>query len=224
MNLLKPEAIIFDMDGLMLDTEAVAFKSYNKVHEVLGIEIPTFLRHQTIGRPMSVIPDILRAGLPKGTDIDQVLKVCDDHYHHCLEFGELSLKPGLLELLDFLEAQETPKAVATSARTFSTEIKMKRTGLNNYFKEVVTAEQVKEAKPAPDLFLEAARRLGVDASYCLVLEDSKPGVMGAVAAGMQVINVPDVIPADDDVRAGANLICDNLFVVLDLLRNLKSEI
>jgi len=217
MNIAKPDAVIFDLDGLMIDTEALAFKSYDKVTEVLGVEIPHDLRLQTVGLPFSKFPDLFEKTLPKGTDIDAVMRISDEHYHHSLKFGELTLKPGLMELLDFLQAAEFPIAVATSSCSVTSGLKMNRSGLSEYFEEVVTVDDVARGKPSPDLFLEAAKRLNKKAHTCLVLEDSKLGVKGAAAAGMHVINVPDIIEPDEEIRQLAIHICEDLFEVKSLI-------
>ena len=118
----------------------------------------------------------------------------------------LPLKAGARELLQDLSGLGVPLAVATSTRGERARIKLARSGIDGYFRHVVTSSDVTHAKPAPDLYLLAAQRLGVPPAECLALEDSEFGVRAATAAGIRVIQVPDLISATDLSRSLATVV------------------
>jgi HAD superfamily hydrolase (TIGR01509 family) len=129
------------------------------------------------------------------------------------EAGPLPKKRGLDELLDLLDSRRIPKAVATSTRREISVPELAATGLFDRFNVIATGDEVTNGKPAPDLFLLAAQRLGIDPAACLVLEDAEPGVIAAHRAGMQVYMVPDLQPSSPTVERLANGIFDSLDVV-----------
>ena len=120
------------------------------------------------------------------------------------------LKPGLIELMAWLEAENLCKAVATSTRRSRAESKLVHAGLFERFAALVGGDEIAHGKPAPDIFIEAATRLGIDAADCVVLEDSEPGVRGALAAGMTPIMVPDLHPPSAALSAMRPLVLPTL--------------
>ena len=131
-------------------------------------------------------------------------------YDAIVEREGIALKPGLLDLLDWLEARRIPKAVATSTRRDRAQAKLARTALLSRFVALVGGDEVARGKPAPDIFLAAAARLGEAAQHCVVLEDSEPGVRAALAAGMTPIMVPDLHAPSADLVALEPLILESL--------------
>ena len=118
----------------------------------------------------------------------------------------LPLKAGVRELLQDLSDIGVPMAVATSTRGERARIKLARSGIDGYFRHVVTSSDVSHSKPAPDLYLLAAERLGIPPRECVALEDSEYGVRAASAAGLRVIQVPDLVPATDLARSLAMVV------------------
>ena len=128
-------------------------------------------------------------------------------------------KPGLFALLDYLEEQTIPRIVASSSPRAMIEQNLQTTGTARYFHDVVCGADVQHSKPAPDIFLEAARRLRVDIRRCLVLEDSFNGVRAGHAAGAVTVMVPDLAAPDDEMRRLYTRCCRDLYEVRDLLRD-----
>ena len=129
-------------------------------------------------------------------------------------------KPGLTELLGLLESRRIPAAVATSTERENAEITLRVSGLAGRFAAVVTGDQVSRGKPAPDIYLEAARRLNVPPASCLALEDSGHGIRSANAAGMRTMLVPDLKPPTDDVMATASWVFVSLHEARDVIQGL----
>lgn len=132
-------------------------------------------------------------------------------------------RPGIIALLDLLAAHDMPRAVATSTQSPLAQRKLEAAGLLGYFDVVCTSSDVAHPKPAPDVYLLAAERLGVSPSQCLVLEDSPTGVRAALAAGMTPIQVPDLLMPDDEVRALGHRIVASLRDVQRMLEQLLRD-
>lgn len=126
-------------------------------------------------------------------------------------------KPGLKELLATLEEMGMPRIVASSSPRNMIEQNLQTTGTARYFHDIVCGADVQHSKPAPDIFLEAARRLGLDCHDCLVLEDSFNGVRAGHAAGAVTVMVPDLAQPDEEIRQLYNVCCHDLFEVRELL-------
>ena len=130
-------------------------------------------------------------------------------------------KPGLKELLALLESRGMPRIVASSSPRSMIEQNLQTTGTARYFHDVVCGADVKRSKPAPDIFLEAARRLELDIHDCLVLEDSFNGVRAGHAAGAVTVMVPDLAQPDEEIRQLYTCCCHDLLEVRDLLQQGK---
>ena len=215
----RPAAVIFDMDGLMLDTEPLAARAWGDAAAALGAEFDMTLAQAMVGRNFIDCAAMVRAHYGAEYPVNALLARWHATYDEIIEREGLALKPGLDELLVWLEGHAVPRAVATSTRRERARSKLARTALLPRFHELVGGDEVPFGKPAPDIYLEAARRLGTSASACLVLEDSEPGVRAALAAGMMPIMVPDSHPPSMDLLAIDLLVLPTLH---DVLRHLAA--
>jgi HAD superfamily hydrolase (TIGR01509 family) len=218
---MQIKAVIFDMDGLMLDTEPLYRAAAKKAAAEFGFTLTDSLHERLIGRNVEDAERIVREAF--GPDFPlEAYKARNHALEAEFKAGPLPKKPGLDELLDLLDSWRIPKAVATSTRSAISLPELKRTGLFERFQAVATGDEVAKRKPAPDLFLLATKRLGVEPAECLVLEDAEPGVIGAHRAGMQVYMVPDLQAPSPAARENANAIFGSLFEVTARLRELRS--
>ena len=187
-------AVIFDMDGLMLDTEPLAARGWIDAADNIGIDFDPAVTARLIGLNFADCKAMIRAHHGDNFPVDDLMRAWHGAYDRIVERDGIVLKPGLMELLAWLEAGEVRKAVATSTRRSRAEAKLLHAGIRERFPVLVGGDEIARGKPAPDIFIEAATRLGIDAADCFVLEDSEPGVRGALAAGMTPIMVPDLHP------------------------------
>jgi HAD superfamily hydrolase (TIGR01509 family) len=215
----RPVAVIFDMDGLMLDTEPLAARAWGDAATALGVEFDMTLALAMVGRNFPDCATMVRAHYSAGYPVDALLGRWHAAYDELVEREGLTVKPGVRELLDWLEAGSIPRAVATSTRRERARAKLIRTSLLPRFQEIVGGDEVARGKPHPDIYIETARRLHVSAGDCLVLEDSEPGVRAALAAGMTPIMVPDMRPPPADLLAIDLLILPTLS---DVVRHLAA--
>jgi HAD superfamily hydrolase (TIGR01509 family) len=211
-------AVIFDMDGLMIDSEPLQKQAWQMTACRYGRVIDDALFTQMLGlRDVESTDLVIRAwGLP--LDAKSLWTERDELYLSNLP-GRLRAMPGLYELLAELQARGLRRAVATSGVRRYVEIVMRELGLENAWDALVVSQDVSRGKPAPDVYLLAAQRLNVPPAQCLVLEDAPNGIAAAKAAGMKCAAVPN-----DDTRAldlsAADVVLPSLLAVRDGLDGL----
>jgi HAD superfamily hydrolase (TIGR01509 family) len=200
------DAVIFDMDGLMLDTEPVYRMAWQRASAECGYAISDELHLRLLGLKTEDAEQVLRQEFGAGFSVDAFRTLCSEHEPAAFRDYGLRKKSGLDELLALLNARRISKAVATSASRDRALSLLSTTAVLGQFDVVVTGDEVARGKPSPDLFLLAARRLETANSSCLVLEDAEAGVLAAHAAGMQVFVVPDLKqPSADVVKLAAGV-------------------
>jgi HAD superfamily hydrolase (TIGR01509 family) len=209
------QAVIFDMDGLLLDSERIALEAFRFAcaRFNLGDQYPVFLKclgtHQAEGE--KVLYQAFRALANVGEFIDTW-----DKRYLMLTSTAIPLKPGALKLLQRLSALKLPLAVATSTKTIRAKDKLDRAGLLAYFAVIVGGDQAAQSKPEPDIYWHAASLLDVKPAACLVLEDSENGVRAGIAAGMSVIQIPDLLAPSAELLALGAGVMTSLDEVLEL--------
>lgn len=214
LTLQRPEAVIFDMDGLLLDSERVALACFEAAARALGLIWDPTLGQNLVGRSARDSDRLLQAHYGPDFPLVALRDGFDRAYDHAIQQGSIPLKPHARALLDHLERLQIPCAVATSTQRFRAETKLAKCQLLARFKALACGDEVTRGKPAPDIFELAAARLGVEPRACLALEDSNPGVRAAVSASMPVVMVPDLVPPDADIRRYGVACVDSLKDVL----------
>lgn len=210
-------AVLFDMDGLMLDTERLLYAAWQRAMADYGYQASEEVFLASLGTTVAATNQLLRAAYGPDFPLEATNGRTGDYVWEEVDDRGAPLKPGLLALLDYLEAQDIPKAVASSSERATIDRLLGSAGLLARFPVTVAGDEVVHGKPAPDIFLLAARRLGVDPAQCLVLEDSEPGARAAHAAGMAVIIVPDLKSPSDEVARLAAAVLPDLHAVQDWL-------
>ena len=204
------KAIIFDMDGLMIDTERLALKAWQLAGTDFGFPISDEIFITMVGRNRwdsdRTLVEIFGSDFPVGA----VRKKYRTYVDGWIDEGKLTVKSGLLDLLGFLDRISMPKAVATSTEYERAIHKLSLTNLLDHFPVVIAGDQIQKGKPAPDIFLAAAAQLGVLPEGCLVLEDSDAGIQAAYDAGMTPVMIPDMKPPSKKSLAFAHRIFGEL--------------
>jgi len=204
------EAIIFDMDGLLLDTERIALSAFMETCAQMGICAQEELFIRCIGTNQVLGREVLRAGLQGQVDYLAFEQVWDSKYVERISNGPIPLKEGAAELLDRISSLQIPAAVATSTRTARAQEKLGKCGILDRFRAIVGGDQVRNGKPAPDIYLRAAEVLNARPEACLAFEDSENGVRAAVGAGMTVVQVPDLVLPSPDLLALGHIVLRSL--------------
>jgi HAD superfamily hydrolase (TIGR01509 family) len=216
----RPAAAIFDMDGLLLDTEALAARAWNEAAAELGVQFDEALALAMIGHSVPDCLAMLHARYGASYPVDALFDRWHATFDAIVARDGVSVKPGAVELIDWLERSAIPCAVATSTRRERARAKLGDAALLSRFRDVVGGDEVAHGKPEPDVYVEAARRLGVRAEQCVALEDSVPGVRAALAARMAAIMVPDLHGPPGDLVALDLLVLPSLHDVLEHLASL----
>ena len=212
-------AVIFDMDGLMLDTETLAREAwFNTMHE-FGIKLTDAVYMQVLGTTGARTRRIFQEAYGEGIPIDEMYAHKQAYIDDAILKGRITAKPGLIKLLDWLEARHTSKAVGSSTSRELVLRKLNAAGVRDRFQVIVGGDEVQHGKPAPDIFLKCAEMLHVPPALCVVLEDSDNGARAAHAAGMKCIIVPDLKPPADDVLPLVDAVVKSLVDVVDLIRD-----
>jgi HAD superfamily hydrolase (TIGR01509 family) len=205
----QPAAVIFDMDGLLFDTEKLYGEAILSAAAEVGCAMSPDVFHRLVGTPWHASRVFLLDHYGPTFPVEE-LRVAWMRHFDLLVAADLPLKTGVLELLDLLDELRLPRAIATSSshRTVQHHLAFHR--LADRFHRIVAHGDYATSKPAPDPFLKAAEWLGVAPELCLALEDSHNGIRSASTAGMMTIMVPDLVPATDEMHR----LC--MHVVVDL--------
>lgn len=189
------DAVIFDLDGTLLDTESLALAAGQRAAERIGQTMSRDFFLTLVGGDKAGGDTKLAAAF--GADNLDAFNTAWHEEHLTLMASGIALRPTVLELLDHLDARGLPQAIATSSHRKGAGLKMAAAGLTGRFTTIVTRDCVQNPKPHPDPYLTAAAKLGIAPERCLAFEDSTPGVRAARAAGMTVVLVPDLAPVED---------------------------
>jgi len=190
------EAVLFDMDGTLIDTERIGAASWDHAGEDTGLQVSEEVKQKMVGRTLPDITALVQEALPN-EDVEPLLDRANYHYHRLISEQTPPVKPGAREVLEWLRERGIPLALATSSRRDQAEDKLSRTGLRDFFDFVVAGDEINRGKPDPEIFERAAEGLGLPVAQCAIFEDSGPGIEAAQRSGGFAILVPEVCPADN---------------------------
>lgn len=215
-------AVIFDLDGLLVDSEPVQFEAWERYLQTHGAELTSELLGRMHGTRLVDSSRMVVEALGLDVTADVVARERDALFLEMVP-GRIKAKPGALDLLEYLWSRGVPTALATSGHRRYVDLALESACIPRRFDAEVTGELVERGKPDPETFLTAARSLAVEPATCLVLEDSPNGVRAARAAGMVCVAVPEALAAADRFEE-ADLIVGSLSDVLTALENQGFEL
>lgn len=189
--------VFFDMDGTLIDTEKYFRRFWPKAAAAFGYEMSDgqALSMRSLGRPFA--PAQLKEWFGPETDYQAIRAKRTEMMEAQLAIDGLQLRPGAVEILTELKERGIPAVVVTASPIERTERYLTEVGILQYFDRIISATQVAEGKPSPDVYLLASKEVGFPTEECLAVEDSPNGVMSAYRAGCKVVMVPDQTPADE---------------------------
>lgn len=211
------EAVIFDMDGLLTDSERIALSVIHEAGRQQGFDIPLSLIEKTIGATVAWASDLYHQSFPL-LNTEKLFHDFRKFMHQLAQEGKIPLKKGARALLCALKEAAIPRAVASSSPLATIQLYLAQADILSDFQHLQSGGGDIPSKPAPDIFLIAAEKLGVPPERCLVLEDSVNGVKAGRAAGMQVCMVPDLIPFHSDLAPYCDYVLDDLEQVIPLVK------
>lgn len=191
--------IIFDMDGLMFDTERVFIKAWDYAGEKIGIGKAGFMVYKTLGMNIADSYNVWKEEFGDRYHQEELRKYTKEFLKKFYDENTVPVKPGLYCLLDFLKSKQCKMAVATSSPRWEVENHLKDAGVEDYFLGIVCGDMIEHSKPAPDIYLRACEMIGAEPKECYALEDSKNGLISAYRAGCKPIMVPDLWQPDEEI-------------------------
>ncbi len=206
-------AVLFDMDGLLLDSEKLALAAFESTCARFELGDLSHVFTRLVGTNTALGKTLLREGLAGIMDAEVFAAQWQTQYRALTEDTPIPLMPGVAAFLKHTTALNIPMAVVTSSTSAQAKHKLTQAGILDYFRLIVGGDQVMQSKPAPEIYLLAAARMAVEPATCLALEDSANGVKAAVAAGMTVVQIPDLVPPDDELLALGHTVLDNIMAV-----------
>lgn len=193
------KGVIFDMDGLLLDTERLTFNLCSRAAEQMGFTLSMELFKTTVGLRSLDTRKIYEKEFGESFDYDRLREQNLAWFWEYIKEKGAPVKKGVFELLSFLKDNEIKSAVATSTSSATAPKILEKAGITVYVDAVVCGDMVKRGKPEPDIFLEAARRLKLPPEQCMGLEDSINGILSVHKAGMLPVMVPDLLPPTEEI-------------------------
>lgn len=214
------QGVIFDMDGLMFDTERLSARCWEQVGREFGLDITESFLVGVRGVTRREFQRIFEQRYGDRADYETVMGRKTELFRQEIRQNGVPVKPGLPELLTFLREQKIPAAMATATNQEIARRYLTETGLTAFFDQLVFGDQVRRGKPDPEIFLYSAQRLGVLPERSVVLEDSLNGVLAGIRGGFRTIMVPDMTRPPPELERKLFHKCEDLFQVMDCLREL----
>jgi len=217
---MRIDAVVFDMDGLTLDTEPLYKTAWQQALAELGHELDDAAYLRFVGRSTEDCENDLAEQFGLVFPVETFRSRWPTLWRDCALEQGIATKAGLQELIFYIRDQGLPLALATSSDSSFTELSLGSAELHETFAVVVTGDQVAHPKPAPDIYLEAARRLGVNPVHCVALEDSDAGILAASRAGMVSLMIPDLKQPSEEAVSAAFRVLGSLHEARELLNTL----
>lgn len=216
MTPLNIAGVVFDMDGLLLDTERLYFGAFQRTLTALNLPQDDSIFLRMVGSTHALGREILKEGLANRATLDEFNAIWDADIAVQIDAG-IPVKAGVGDLLKCLSNAGLPCAVATSTHTEKAIRHLALAGIGSAFETVIGGDQVTKGKPAPDIYLKAVAGLGLDPVRCAAFEDSETGVRAALSAGLMTIQVPDLVPPSAEIlRLGHTIAPDVLTGAFDV--------
>lgn len=210
---------IFDMDGLMFDTEAMYQEVWNEIAAEMGFTLPQQFVFDVSGTSGELLKSVVSRYYHTDDPVSLFQRVVGTVEERLKT--QVPVKPGLFEILEYFHEHNVKLAVASSSYPGIIQSNLRVSGTEQYFDEIISGSWVEKGKPEPDIFLLAASKLGLDPKDCYVFEDSNNGVMAGLAAGCTTVMIPDVVPPKEKIRNSDAVILSSLHEALDEIRTGK---
>ena len=220
LDMDKIKAVIFDMDGVIFDTEMVYLKVWSEVFEKYGYKMTKEIYSSVLGTGRENVKKVFLSKFGSNLPIDDMYIEKDKNLAKEIEKG-VPLKHGVCEILEYLKENNFKIALATSALSERVFKQLKQANIESFFNAIVCRDEVKETKPNPDIFLKAADKLSISPEQCIVIEDSNAGIEAAFNASMIPIHVVELKKDDEKILSSAYKSFNNLNEIRSELMSIK---
>lgn len=216
------KAVIFDMDGLMFNTEQLTKEIWDALGKELGYANVSAIMPETMGVKLNLSGKIFRRRFGQNFPHEGFITEYRKRFDQRIQTDGVPVKPGLYDLLDYLKREGYVCAVASSTSRKKVLHYFEKAGVTGYFQKIICGDMVEKSKPDPQIYLTTAREIRTDPQNCMVLEDSPNGILAAYHAGMQAVMVPDQVQPDERLRLMTFACVDSLKDVIPLLEGMKN--
>lgn len=216
--------IIFDMDGVLIDSEIQSNEGWLWAAGQLGVDMPMWLIDSFKGAPVELCCKFFDDYYKGVIDYWEAKELRTQHVYKIRETEGIPVKKGVKDIFEYIRNNGLKCAVATSTRRESAEKTLHEIGVWDYLDAVVYGDEVEHGKPEPDIFLRAAKAIGVNPSEAVVVEDSINGIKAGYAADMRVVHIPDTIAIDDDIRKLTYMVCADLNGLIDVVESINKPV
>lgn len=216
--------IIFDMDGVLIDSERQSNEGWLWAAGQLGVDMPMWLIDSFKGAPAELCCKFFDDYYKGAIDYWEAKELRTQHVYKIRETEGIPVKKGVKEVFEYIRNNGLKCAVATSTRRESAEKTLHKIGVWDYLDAVVYGDEVEHGKPEPDIFLRAAKAIGISPSEAVVVEDSINGIKAGYAADMRVVHIPDTIAIDDDIRKLTYMVCADLNGLIDVVESINKPV
>lgn len=216
--------IIFDMDGVLIDSERQSNDGWLWAAGQLGVDMPMWLIDSFKGAPAELCCKFFDDYYKGVIDYWEAKELRTQHVYKIRETEGIPVKKGVKDIFEYIRNNGLKCAVATSTRRESAEKTLHEIGVWDYLDAVVYGDEVEHGKPEPDIFLRAAKAIGVNPSEAVVVEDSINGIKAGYAADMRVVHIPDTIAIDDDIRKLTYMVCADLNGLIDVVESINKPV
>lgn len=213
--------IIFDMDGILIDSERQSNEGWLWAAGQLGVDMPMWLIDSFKGAPAELCCKFFDDYYKGVIDYWEAKELRTRHVYKIRETEGIPVKKGVKDIFEYIRNNGLKCAVATSTRRESAEKTLHEIGVWDYLDAVVYGDEVEHGKPEPDIFLRAAKAIGVNPSEAVVVEDSINGIKAGYAADMRVVHIPDTIAIGDDIRKLTYMVCGDLNGLIDVVESIN---
>ncbi|EKQ56924.1 MULTISPECIES: HAD family phosphatase [unclassified Clostridium] len=218
----KIDAVIFDMDGVLIDSERISFNCYQEIFKEYKYEIDELFYLKIIGRNIIGIKKLMEDEYGEDFPFEEIYKKKSQLATEVTNKNGVIIKPGVHEIMDYLKKENYKIAVATSTRRERALELLEKAKIKGKINFVVGGDEVEHSKPNPEIFLKASKGLNVEPENCIVIEDSDAGIIAAHSAKMTGIHVPDMKQLEEENRQLAFKVCKSLNEVMEHLKSIKS--
>ena len=216
--------IIFDMDGVLIDSERQSNEGWLWAAGQLGVDMPMWLIDSFKGAPAELCCKFFDDYYKGAIDYWEAKELRTQHVYKIRETEGIPVKKGVKDIFEYIRNNGLKCAVATSTRRESAEKTLHKIGVWDYLDAVVYGDEVEHGKPEPDIFLRAAKAIGISPSEAVVVEDSINGIKAGYAADMRVVHIPDTIAIDDDIRKLTYMVCADLNGLIDVVESINKPV
>lgn len=216
--------IIFDMDGVLIDSERQSNEGWLWAAGQLGVDMPMWLIDSFKGAPAELCCKFFDDYYKGVIDYWEAKELRTQHVYKIRETEGIPVKNGVKDIFEYIRNNGLKCAVATSTRRESAEKTLHEIEVWDYLDAVVYGDEVEHGKPEPDIFLRAAKAIGISPSEAVVVEDSINGIKAGYAAGMRVVHIPDTIAIDDDIRKLTYMVCADLNGLIDVVESINKPV